>query len=49
MFSKDPLSDAVAGAMGSVVAVAYMEAMKDIEIEKVKSLKLEEINQRVLE
>jgi hypothetical protein len=29
IFSKTPLSDAVAGAMGSILSIAYMEAIKD--------------------
>jgi hypothetical protein len=36
IFSKTPLSDAVAGAMGSILSIAYMEAIKDKEIAKIK-------------
>ncbi|TNV87421.1 hypothetical protein FGO68_gene9286 [Halteria grandinella] len=47
MFSSDPLSDALAGALGSLSAVIYMEAMRDSAVEKIFSMNGEEKKQRL--
>jgi hypothetical protein len=48
IFSKNPLSDAVAGAMGSILSAAYMEAMKDKEILKIKDGNYDILNKKVI-
>jgi hypothetical protein len=49
IFSKTPLSDAVAGAMGSILSSAYMEAIvKDKEIAKIKDGNYEILNEKVI-
>lgn len=55
LFSKTPLSDALAGALGSLAVVTYMEALMstDEDLLKLKSLDLasaeKSVRQRLLE
>jgi hypothetical protein len=48
IFSKTPLSDAVAGVMGSILSIAYMEALKDKEIAKIKDGNFDNFNKKVM-
>jgi hypothetical protein len=50
LFSKDPLSDALSGAIGSLAAVTFMEAMvsRDEDIELFNKLSKGDVEKKVL-